>query len=676
MLISSSLGVKFLDEDNRFHYLNQDWIQKMSDNSKSFLWLETRKVPLNPDRPDDSSKAHLITFVRSYPIISTGTDCDGFIAIDINESIFSDIIKNTVPSEYANTFIINNFGEIISHYEKSMLNLQLSDEDYIEIILKSENLQGSTVDEVNGVMSMVSYTRFPGENWRLINITPLSQFYEKTALITRILITLCLVSIIVGTIAASLITKNLYNPLKLILDKIKALIVNLNTSNKKGKALLLNPGLPGKANEYKIIDSAIDNLYLTIDDLQKNLKNNIPIIKYNLIIGLLHNQIINANEAKEKFKLINVDMNFPYFAAMTMEIECKDNPGLSIESIHFIKYNLINEIEKNSSNSTRFIAADLPDFRIGIIIGTATIDEGKIGSIVSNLSSYAYNNFWVNITAALGSWGDNILNVHISFNETKVLFKYKFFYPSISLLLTNNLLERENSSMQIPDNLLVKFKESLKLQNINKVKELIDKFKHLSQNGKYSADHLNQIMIEFVHMLSSYIRDMHYEFGENEKRDIYSIFKSINNVSDFCDWILELIKSVFTGLNERIENQNSNLIDEAKRYIYSNIEKDISLDEVAEHINISPAYLSRLFKEITGVNFVTYIKELKFERAEELLLNSNLTIQQIAFEVGFNTPAYFIQQFKAKYGYTPNRFRKQKNILNQINNAVPNSDKL
>nr|WP_290122895.1 helix-turn-helix transcriptional regulator [Thermoclostridium stercorarium] len=93
------------------------------------------------------------------------------------------------------------------------------------------------------------------------------------------------------------------------------------------------------------------------------------------------------------------------------------------------------------------------------------------------------------------------------------------------------------------------------------------------------------------------------------------------------------------------------------------MKKDISLDEVAEHINISPAYLSKLFKENTGVNFVTYVKELKFELAMDLLLNSDLTIQQIAHEVGFNTPAYFIQQFKARYGYTPNSFRKQKSFL-------------
>lgn len=156
---------------------------------------------------------------------------------------------------------------------------------------------------------------------------------------------------------------------------------------------------------------------------------------------------------------------------------------------------------------------------------------------------------------------------------------------------------------------------------------------------------------------------MHYVFKKSEKSDIYSVFKSINDVSEFCDWIIDLVKSIFNGLDERIENQNSNLINEAKQYIYENLEKDISLDEVAEHINISSAYLSKLFKDKTGVNFVTFIKELRFERAKELLLNTSLSIQQIAFEVGYNTPAYFIQQFKAKYGYTPNRFRKQKAVV-------------
>jgi len=662
MLISSSLGVKYLSKGNGPYYLTQDWINEMSDKNMSYIWIETRNVLLNPEHPESSAKSNMLTYVRSYPIISTGINSEGFIAIDIKENVFTELIKNTAPTEFANTFIINGNGTIISHPDKDMLNTRLGGQKYIVQILGSQNPHGSTVDEVNGVMSMITYTSFPDNNWKLINITPLSQFYEKTALLTRILVALCLVSIILGSVIASVVTKNLYNPLKLLLDKIKSLFGNLNTGTRKSKPLVINTGFNNKENEYKIIDTAIDNLYLTIDDLQKTLKNNIPIIKYNLIMGLLHNQIINISEAREKFRLINIDMDFPWFAAMTMEIELRDIQDLSIENRHFLKYNLINEIEKCSNGSLRFIAADLPDFRIGIIVGASEMNYNGIGMVVSNLSSYAYNSFYVTITSALGSWVNNILDVHNSYNETKALFKYKFFYPHVSLLFAE-MLERENCHEQIPENLMVKFQESLKLQNIIRIKEQMVKFKDLCHNGKYSADHLNQVMFEFVSIILKYAKGMNYEFKDIEKKDIYSVFKTISNVYEFCDWIVELAKSVIKGLNERFENQGSNLINEAKQYIFRNIRKDISLDEVAEHINISPAYLSKLFKENTGINFVTYVKELKFELARELLLNSDLTIQQIAYEVGFNTPAYFIQQFKARYGYTPNRFRKQKAII-------------
>lgn len=265
----------------------------------------------------------------------------------------------SAPSEYTNTFIISGTGEIISHPEKDMLNECLNDQKYIEHILDSRMLYGSTVDEVNGVKSMISYTSFPDTGWILINITPLSQFYEKTASLTRMLVILCLMSIIIGTVIASLITKNLYNPLKLLLDKIRSLIGNVNAGNKRSRQLVINTGIQHKANEFKIIDNAIDNLYLTIDDLTKTLKNNIPIIKYNLIMGLLHNQIINVNEAREKFRLINIDMDFPYYAAMTIEIESlRDISYLSVENMHFLKYNLIDETEKTAMtvlNSLRWI---------------------------------------------------------------------------------------------------------------------------------------------------------------------------------------------------------------------------------------------------------------------------------------------------------------------------------
>lgn len=94
-----------------------------------------------------------------------------------------------------------------------------------------------------------------------------------------------------------------------------------------------------------------------------------------------------------------------------------------------------------------------------------------------------------------------------------------------------------------------------------------------------------------------------------------------------------------------------------KRYIHANIESRVSLMEVAEYMQMNPAYLSRYFKENTGVNFVDYCRSLRMKRARELLENTNLKIYEIASRLGYRNAQAFGTAFKELEGITPAAYR-------------------
>lgn len=94
-----------------------------------------------------------------------------------------------------------------------------------------------------------------------------------------------------------------------------------------------------------------------------------------------------------------------------------------------------------------------------------------------------------------------------------------------------------------------------------------------------------------------------------------------------------------------------------KRYIQSNIESHVSLVDVAEYMQMNPAYLSRYFKENTGVNFVDYYRSLRMKRARELLENSNLKIYEIASRLGYQNAQAFGTAFKEVEGISPAAYR-------------------
>ena len=94
-------------------------------------------------------------------------------------------------------------------------------------------------------------------------------------------------------------------------------------------------------------------------------------------------------------------------------------------------------------------------------------------------------------------------------------------------------------------------------------------------------------------------------------------------------------------------------------YIYENLHHKITVAELSEHINLSPSYLSTLFKKETGLSISAYICNKRIEAACNMLIHSEYTYTEISNFLAFSSLSHFIQVFKTKMGYTPKEYRNQ-----------------
>lgn len=99
-------------------------------------------------------------------------------------------------------------------------------------------------------------------------------------------------------------------------------------------------------------------------------------------------------------------------------------------------------------------------------------------------------------------------------------------------------------------------------------------------------------------------------------------------------------------------------IEDSLRYISLNFSLPLTLEEVAEKINLSPTYLSRKFKKVTGVTFKEYVNYIRIRQACQMLLTTDDSITKIAMNCGFNSSNYFKDCFRKVYGISPRNFRK------------------
>jgi AraC-like DNA-binding protein len=106
-------------------------------------------------------------------------------------------------------------------------------------------------------------------------------------------------------------------------------------------------------------------------------------------------------------------------------------------------------------------------------------------------------------------------------------------------------------------------------------------------------------------------------------------------------------------------NAEPPVITRAKQFIRDHQTEELSLGQVARAVSTSTFYFCKLFKKAVGLNFTEFVSRARIEKAKNLLLNPNLRISEIAFEVGFQSLTHFNRVFKKIAGQSPTEYRSQ-----------------
>lgn len=119
---------------------------------------------------------------------------------------------------------------------------------------------------------------------------------------------------------------------------------------------------------------------------------------------------------------------------------------------------------------------------------------------------------------------------------------------------------------------------------------------------------------------------------------------------------------IFVCESLREDDGISTDIADALTYIAQNYRLPLSLEDVAKQINLSPTYLSKKFRKVTGVTFKEYVNYIRIKQAIQMLLTTDDAITKIAVNCGFNSSNYFKDIFRRLNGISPRAFRKQSTV--------------
>ena len=141
-------------------------------------------------------------------------------------------------------------------------------------------------------------------------------------------------------------------------------------------------------------------------------------------------------------------------------------------------------------------------------------------------------------------------------------------------------------------------------------------------------------------------------------QDYLKELQLIDNLEDLRILCRRILESVSKSIKYIRDKNVSKIILKSMQYIKENYAKEVSLEDTAKEANISPHYFCKLFKEETGENFIEYLTNIRIEKAKEMLRETDCSIKEICYEIGYGDPNYFSRIFRKVAGMTPTEYRE------------------
>ncbi len=228
--------------------------------------------------------------------------------------------------------------------------------------------------------------------------------------------------------------------------------------------------------------------------------------------------------------------------------------------------------------------------------------------------------------------------------DTTLPSKYRF-YKDMSLL-------GDSSNDQLAPHQKKEFFDQIRLGNWDYIRLSVLNILQVYENDGTELVKTQQRMLEVLWIVSRVLSEM----GVETASPLYS-----SQASDYRQLRLETIQMLdwmrqsYVNHYEKLE---SDTIQQIKQYIIDHSHEDISLDALAKKVGLSPIYISKMFKEKLGINYIDFLTECRIEKAKKLMCDPDKSIKEITFEVGYHDPNYFSKVFKKMVAVSPNKYRK------------------
>lgn len=245
-----------------------------------------------------------------------------------------------------------------------------------------------------------------------------------------------------------------------------------------------------------------------------------------------------------------------------------------------------------------------------------------------------------------------------SFSSAMDVYNYRWLLGNQEILFYENIQIDNRKSFGDHAGLLFQLERFIYLCDTSNTFLKLDILFDDLINGNFTVQYCKATLMDLVVAIYNILYKNKIDMWDLLGYDIRAYATRIITIVEYRVWIRNILSVVIDTLISIKEKRNSSIAIQIDKIVEENIDHDISLGLLADRLGLREDSLSRSFKSIMGQNYMEYITEKKMEKSLQLL-DSGMSIAQIASFLGYRSPQYFIKIFKNTYGITPHKFRKQ-----------------
>ncbi len=558
----------------------------------------------------------------------------------------------------------------------SQLNTSTSSDVYILsgddcVMLSSDSAPAPTKDLISAIhknpdetfetkfdsQPMVVMSASSNQNgWKYVIVTPKNIYFQKSIHFAVICAVVVVVYLIIGLLMGHILAKRNSRPINEISDIIK-------------KSLGVGDQIDGK-NELRTIKSVLLDKFSTDRKLNDIIQAQKPVVTQAYLLALIKGLEANSEEILERLKSLGIEFVSEDFMAVAFEFDL-DSPFFmekpefpeenysfarvivqNVGSEFFGKYfqNFFLDLDKNQS---LFLLAALDNADAGN--PTVRLKDG-----IMTLGKFVKDNFGLSI-----NWGMSLLNngyksLPKCYDEArKALENSK--RNSVDLVCFSDVKDVE-SDYFFPPEIEVQIISLLKSGSCREGKELLKNIFQINENGSHglspqaSKRFLNAVVFMLVRTMNTVLTEkgkqpvpeslLTDEFGENP---------TLKSAEVCC---LQFIDSITREAQNQVVGKTELLVEEITNFIDKNVEGNLlDLNFISEEFNLTPQYISNIFKRYKQENIKGYISRQKLNRAKKLLEDTDISSKEISVRLGYVNELGVFRLFKKYENMTPGKYR-------------------